>query len=106
MAVERKRGPTEIIVEILSVASRGGVTKTSLVYKVNLNFTRIEKYIKLLIGKEMIEVYRRDLEDEESPITYRTTGAGLVALRMLKDSNDVIFGDRKPEIEYELSVTA
>ena len=100
----QKRGATEIIAEILKVASGRGITKTSLVYKVNLNFTRIERYIELLTRKGLVEL-QRDGDDDRSSMLYRTTHRGTVALRLLSNSNSIIFGDSQQEGD-ELSIIA
>jgi predicted transcriptional regulator len=43
-------------VKILRIASKAGATKTSLVYKSNLNFILIQKYIDLLQQKGLLEM--------------------------------------------------
>lgn len=105
--MRQKRGPTEIIADILKAASGQGVTKTSLVYRANLNFTRIEKYIQLLTRKSMLELYRIAKGNEEQPLFfYRTTRKGTAALRLLLDSNNIVFGNGEIEDEDVPSIIA
>lgn len=49
-----RRGSIDIIADILSVA-REGAKKTQIVYKTNLNFTRLERYLPPLVDKELIK---------------------------------------------------
>ena len=85
-AIARRRGTTEIIAEILSTASDKGATKTSLVYKTNLNFTRMERYIEFLIRKNFISRV-----DSEAGSLYKTTERGKEALKILTDAKIIIF---------------
>jgi len=52
--VKKRRGRTEIIVDILSAAMEG-TKKTQIVYKANLNFRRARKYLPYLEEKGLIE---------------------------------------------------
>ena len=49
-----QRSKLEIITDILFVA-RNGAKKTEIVYKANLNFTRVTSYLAYLEGKGLIE---------------------------------------------------
>lgn len=49
-----RRNNLDIYAEIIEVAN-GGAKKTKMVYKCNLNFKIIKKYIEILIEKEFIE---------------------------------------------------
>lgn len=83
----RRRGPTEIIAEILATASDMGTTKTSLVYRTNMNFLRIKKYLDLLIGKQLLECL-----EFNSHLIYRTTRKGQDALKGLRDVQAILYG--------------
>lgn len=65
---KKRRGKLEIMVDILSV-TRGGARKTEIVYKANLNFTRIERYIPFLKERGLMEttgsIYRTTEKGEE-----------------------------------------
>jgi len=51
---KKRRGKLEIIVDILSVAMKDA-KKTEIVYKANLNFKRVGKYLPYLEEKGLIE---------------------------------------------------
>ena len=51
---KERRGKLEIIADILSVTLKGA-KKTEIVYKANINFTRIEKYLPYLAEKGLLE---------------------------------------------------
>ncbi|RZN42971.1 MAG: hypothetical protein EFT35_01345 [Methanophagales archaeon ANME-1-THS] len=51
---KERRGKLEIIADILS-ATLKGAKKTELVYKANINFTRIERYLTYLMEIGLIE---------------------------------------------------
>jgi len=69
-----RRGRLEIIADILLVA-REGAKKTQIVYKANLNFKRVEKYLPYLGEKGFIE---------NTSGEYRTTEKGKEFLRDYK----------------------
>ena len=50
----KRRGRTDIAVEILRV-SMNGVKKTHIVYEVNLNFNIAHEYLEMLKDKELIK---------------------------------------------------
>jgi len=66
-----RRGKLEIIAEILYIA-REGVGKTEIVYKANLNFIRVKRYLSYLEEKGLIE---------NSSSEYKTTEKGKDFLR-------------------------
>ena len=45
----RRRGEVEIIRDVLEVCL-GGACKTKIVYRANLNFSRLDRYLGLLLG--------------------------------------------------------
>ena len=49
-----RRNQLEIVAQLLEIASQGGATKTSLVYKGNLNFKLAQRYLDELESKGMI----------------------------------------------------
>jgi len=53
-----RRSSMEIIVNILEEA-RNGINKTRLVYRTNLNFIVVHKYIDFLTSKGLIQVEQR-----------------------------------------------
>ena len=80
-----KRNHTEIIAELLDIASGLGATKTALVYRANLNFTLANRYIEFMEGKGMIE-----RAGARSPTLYRTTDKGAEALSSLRNALDAV----------------
>ena len=68
---KERRGKIEIVIDILSVAL-DGARKTEIVYKANLNFTRIDRYIPFLEDRGLME--------NSGPI-YKTTEKGKEFLR-------------------------
>lgn len=68
------------MVEVLFIA-RGGVGKTEIVYKANLNFKRVKKYLAYLEEKGLIE---------NSRLGYRTTEKGEEFLRDYQKMNELL----------------
>ena len=65
---KERRGRLEIMIDILSVAI-GGARKTEIVYKANLNFARVERYIPFLEERGLMEnsgyIYKTTKKGEE-----------------------------------------
>ncbi|GAG81277.1 unnamed protein product [marine sediment metagenome] len=53
---KKRRGEFDIFAEILYLANEGGVTKTTIVYQVNLNFTIVERHLSNLLERGLIEI--------------------------------------------------
>lgn len=51
---KERRGKLEILVDILTVC-RGGALKTEIVYKANLNFKRVDRYIPFLQKRLLLQ---------------------------------------------------
>jgi predicted transcriptional regulator len=67
----RRRGEVEIIRDVLEVCL-GGASKTRIVYRANLNFSRLDRYLGLLLGLGFLAAE----DDGSGGVVYRTTGAG------------------------------
>ncbi|RZN42932.1 MAG: hypothetical protein EFT35_01470 [Methanophagales archaeon ANME-1-THS] len=67
----KQRSRLEIITDILCVA-RNGAKKTEIVYKANLNFTRLKSYLAYLESNGLLEL---------SGTVYTTTARGEEFLR-------------------------
>ncbi|MEM3320336.1 MAG: winged helix-turn-helix domain-containing protein [Metallosphaera sp.] len=52
---KRKRSDLDIILDILSSLQNGSVPKTRLLYKANLTYVTAEKYISILLTKDIIK---------------------------------------------------
>jgi len=62
----------EIVRDVLAACLKGA-SKTRIVYGVNLNFSRLERYLRLLLGLGFVVVG----DDPAGSVVYRTTRAGL-----------------------------
>lgn len=105
-----RRSEVEILCDILKTCL-GGAAKTSVVYKSNLNFTRLNKYMSTLLGMGYVSlsVVCREGNKSEMKIVYDTTeqGRGFLAnfvnmqqgLKKFSDRNRVL---AKPLISRSL----
>jgi predicted transcriptional regulator len=82
-----RRTQVDIIIEILAVASKEGATKTALVYKSNLNFTLVQKYVDLLQRRRFLDKVRT----LDGGATYKTTAGGAEALKALRSAMKMLF---------------
>jgi len=69
---DHRRGEVEIIRDVLDVCLRGA-NKTKIVYGANLNFSRLERYLEMLLILGFVA------EESGLPgsVVYRTTKAGM-----------------------------
>jgi predicted transcriptional regulator len=67
-----RRGEVEIMRDILETCLKGA-NKTQIVYSTNLNFSRLKKYLGLLLNLGFVAA---ESESAKS-VVYRTTRAGL-----------------------------
>ena len=65
-----RRGRIDIIGEILSAASEG-IGKTALIYRTNLNFNIVNRYLETLSRNGFVSV------SKSSPVRVRTMSKGL-----------------------------
>ena len=72
--MERRRDRYEVEADILRVA-QGGAKKTWIVYKANLNFSIIKRYLAELIGDEKLT---------QSGKLYHTTEKGQEHIRLVE----------------------
>ena len=84
-----RRTQLEIVKQLLGIASQEGATKTSMVYKANLNFKLAQKYLDELQSKGMI--VRRE---GGVGATYACTERGREALRNISRTLDFMSEDR------------
>ena len=77
MLASHRRGEIEIICDILGICL-GGTAKTSIVYRANLNFTRLNKYLNVLLGMGYVSlsVACGEGNKDEMKIVYSTTEQG------------------------------
>lgn len=76
-----RRSEVEIICDILETCLNGAA-KTSVVYRANLNFTRLNKYVNMLLGMRYISlsIVCGKENGNEMKIVYNTTEQGKVFL--------------------------
>jgi predicted transcriptional regulator len=74
------RGSIDIIADILRICKKGS-RKTRTMYLANLSWTQLEKYLKLLINKKLLEY-------DSIEKKYRTTNKGLEFLRAYFDAKE------------------
>jgi predicted transcriptional regulator len=72
-----RRSEVEILCNILETCL-GGAAKTSIVYKANLNFTRLNRYVNMLLGMGYISlsVVCGHGDNGDMRIVYRATEQG------------------------------
>ena len=90
-----RRNQLEIVAQLLGIASQGGATKTSLVYKANLNFKLAQKYLDELENKGMIVRHEGELGR-----TYACTERGREALRYLGRTLDFMSEDEAYQRDF------
>lgn len=83
----RRRSRIEVIVEILSEAL-GGVNKTRLMYRCNLNFGRFNYYLKELLDAGLIECINS--EPNVGLVLYKTTEKGRELLKILRNAEEFL----------------
>jgi predicted transcriptional regulator len=72
-----RRSEIEIICDILDECL-DGATKTGIVYRANLNFSRLDRYLSILLGMGYLSlgVACREDNKDDTKIVYVTTEAG------------------------------
>ncbi len=84
-----KRDKFGIMLDILNI-SRTPIKRTHVLYKANINFYQLTRYIDLLTTVGMIE-------EVQSPFKgYRITEKGLQFIKMFEPANDGIKYEEKP----------
>jgi predicted transcriptional regulator len=84
--MQERRNSLQIYVDILNVARRRA-SKTEIVYRANLNFHRLPKYVKYLAERELIE-FVEDPEDPERTL-FQATEKGRKFLEEYKTIKDM-----------------
>ena len=87
-----RRSSMEIMVNILEEA-RSGINKTRLVYRTNLNFIVVQKYIDFLTEKGLIQT------DQRPNLVYVTTEKGVQFLDEFVKLTDIMGVEQT--IEYK-----
>ncbi|MEM2506758.1 MAG: winged helix-turn-helix domain-containing protein [Nitrososphaeria archaeon] len=76
----RRRGEVQILMDILNI-SLNGVKVTHLMYRANLSYSTLRKYLSTALGKGLIVNFR----DSDGSVVYRTTEKGRLLLGKLKE---------------------
>jgi len=83
----RRRGEVQILMDILSI-SLNGVKVTHLMYKANLSYSTLRRYLFRALDRELISNAR----NSDGSVVYRTTEKGKVLLNKLRDVKDALRG--------------
>lgn len=82
----RRRSRTEVVADILSEAL-GGVNKTRLMYRCNLNFVRFSRYLQELLDAGLVEC----VTTNPGGVTlYKTTDEGRELLKVLRRASEFL----------------
>jgi predicted transcriptional regulator len=81
-----RRSHIEVICDILNEAL-GGANKTRLMYQCNLNFMRFNRYLKELLGANLIECVD---SNPEGVILYKTSERGRELLKVLQKASEFL----------------
>lgn len=81
--IGERRGTVKIIVDILEIALKGAM-KTEIVYKANLNFKIVQKYLDFLIKKGLMSVSSNKRKK------YKTTEKGREFIKRYKEAFELI----------------
>jgi predicted transcriptional regulator len=95
------RSKTDIIGHILealvsSHSGDSGLTKMKIMYNVFLSYAQLQKYLLILVEKELIEQYQKQLKaddkakQQQSHYYYRITGKGKHFLQIYRDLSKMI----------------
>jgi len=87
-----RRTQLQIFAELLSIASEGGATKTALVYRANLNFKLVQKYLGSLEARGMI----KRVSGGYGPV-YVATDKGRDALASMYKTLDLMSHDERSQ---------
>jgi predicted transcriptional regulator len=80
--VVTRRSNIQIIGEILAQAGGSGISKTAIMYRVNMSHSQLEKYLAFLIQRSFIECL-----DSDRQTKYHTTKRGT---QLLNDIGDMV----------------
>lgn len=81
--LSEKRNTVKIMVDILEIALKGA-GKTEIVYKANLNFEQVRKYLDFLLGKGLMAVSSNKRKK------YRTTEKGKAFIKRYTETLELI----------------
>jgi len=83
----RRRGEAQILMEILS-SSLNGVKVTSLMYRANLSYSTLRRYLAKALDRGLI----CNLRDEDGHLVYKITDKGKNLLNRLREVDSILRG--------------
>lgn len=81
--MSERRSSVKVMVDILEIASKGA-TKTEIVYKANLNFKHVQKYLDFLAKKGLLSV------SSNKRRKYLTTAKGKEFVKRYRETLELI----------------
>ena len=94
----RYRSKAEIIGEILTVASGGGISRTKVMYKSMLSFLQAKEYLSTLTELGLLRY-------DKTTQTYGTTEKGLIFLHKYTELPELTNGIEQSRVTYRRSVS-
>jgi len=79
-----RRSSYSIIADVLEVAKKGAL-KTQIMYRTNLSFSQLNKYLSLLLDRNLLEA-----AETSEKTTYKTTDKGLLYLRRYRRIRELL----------------
>jgi len=83
----RRRGEVQILMDILNI-SLNGVKATHLMYRANLSYSTLRKYLFTALDKGLIS----NVRNSDGSVVYRTTEKGRLLLDKLKEVKSALRG--------------
>ena len=80
LKIDRRRSSIEVIADMLRLGEAG---KTEIMYSANMSYYQLQKYLKFLLGLELID----KVTVGNPVVTYRITPKGL---RLLKSIDSIL----------------
>jgi predicted transcriptional regulator len=80
-----RRGEVQILMDILNI-SLNGVKATHLMYRANLSYSTLRKYLFTALDKGLIS----NVRNSDGSVVYRTTEKGKLLLGKLKEVKDAL----------------
>jgi predicted transcriptional regulator len=87
----KNRSRNDLIASILGNISRGRATRTKIMYGAFLSYTQLDKYLSLLLERNLIEYrqYEQSSSSSSSSHHFKTTERGLHFLRVYSQLNEM-----------------
>jgi predicted transcriptional regulator len=80
-----RRGEVQILMDILNI-SLNGVKATHLMYRANLSYSTLRKYLFTALDKGLVS----NVRNSDGSVVYRTTEKGKLLLGKLKEVKDAL----------------